>query len=70
MRLAEPYEPFVVVERRLNIAARLITAQEWLDDGSDPYEVRGLLHDLEREVLRAIWENQAAPENVDLGLAA
>jgi len=54
VRLAYACEPFGDVCRRLSLVPRIIAAEEWLLDGADPLEVIDLLHDLEREVVRAI----------------
>jgi hypothetical protein len=59
-RLAWPLEEFAVVARRLELVPRVVSASEWLLDGSDRDEVLGLLADLERELVRAIAENEAA----------
>ncbi len=56
--LAEPFEDFADVARRLNLAARIVTAQEWTLDGADPYETACLLRDLERDVMLATEQNE------------
>ena len=63
MKLAYAYEPFADVARRLDLVPRLITAQEWIADGYDREEIVGLLSYLEREVLRAIRENELELED-------
>jgi len=30
--LADPFEPFAEVARRLNLAARIVAAQEWIQE--------------------------------------
>jgi len=56
--LAEPFEDFATVARRLEIASRIVTAQEWTLDGADPYETACLLRDLERDVVLAAEQNE------------
>jgi len=65
MRLAHSYDTFAEVSRRINLVPRLITAQEWLQDGYDREEVAGLLADLEREVARAIRENEEYDDELE-----
>jgi hypothetical protein len=62
MILALPLEPFADVCRRLNVAPRLIAAQEWLLDGAGRDEVFELLGDLERELIKAIEQNESLEE--------
>jgi cell division septum initiation protein DivIVA len=62
MRLASYLESFSDVSQRLDIVARLISAQEWLLDGYDRDEILGLLGDLERDVQRATRENEQLEE--------
>ena len=62
--LADPFEPFAEVARRLNLAARIVAAQEWIQESADPFEIVGLLWDLEREVVLAIEQNEDLEEVV------
>lgn len=57
IRLAYRLEPFADVSRRLDLVPRVVAAQEWLLDGADRDEIIGLLRDLERELVRAIEQN-------------
>jgi hypothetical protein len=63
MSLAHCFDTFADVARRLDLVARVITAQEWLLDGADRDEVLDLLRDLERELVREIEENEAELED-------
>jgi hypothetical protein len=59
--LWDPHEPFADVARRINLVARVIVAQESIEDG-DSEEARAILADLERELHRAIEQSEALEE--------
>jgi hypothetical protein len=61
MMLAYPHDSFADVARRLNLVPRVIVAQEAIQDGA-PEDARCVLADLERDVCKAIEQNEAELE--------
>jgi hypothetical protein len=55
--IPSPETGFAIIERRLNVVARVITANEWIGNGAYD-EAQNVLRDLERELLDVLRDEE------------